>query len=430
MRLEGFTGQDLRHPSGKRIKPADLKSGVKNSGNWFQPGEAMDWSVAFQKRLQQRSEKSAQLSSSSLIDGKRRVTRPTSATAPKASYPLSLLIEEWKRCDEFRDLAEKTRRDYASKMNALSQDHPDLWASEIDALDRYIVKGVYKLARNQRGNAMARSIIRTLSSAITWGLDEGKFKILQVNPALRLKMKSLDPRVRIATRQELETLVSVADHVGRHDFGDSFVAAVWSGQRQGDRLSLKVKAEVRNRLVCRQSKTGAIVSIPIAPEFRRRRADAARRRQAANIVSNHLILFENTWKPFNQQTYRHYFVEQRTIAVNGLWKLDDGTLCCPVKAPFKYLKHVVPGKLEGLCLIEPCPSLEGFLEMDFRDTAVTWLALSQATIPEICAVTGHSVQSATQVLKHYLAIHPDMADSAISKMVAWYEEDGDTEIGF
>ena len=47
----------------------------------------------------------------------------------------------------------------------------------------------------------------------------------------------------------------------------------------------------------------------------------------------------------------------------------------------------------------------------------------------IAAVTGHSHESCTQILKHYLAQHPEMASSAIAKMIAWYDADGETEIG-
>lgn len=71
-------------------------------------------------------------------------------------------------------------------------------------------------------------------------------------------------------------------------------------------------------------------------------------------------------------------------------------------------------------LIEPMPSLAGFRDQDLRDTAVTWLALAECTIPEIAAVTGHSLQSITSVLEHYLARHPELADHAIAKLVAWH----------
>ena len=59
-----------------------------------------------------------------------------------------------------------------------------------------------------------------------------------------------------------------------------------------------------------------------------------------------------------------------------------------------------------------------------RDTAVTWLALAGCTVPEICIISGHTEQSAYNILKHYLGRHPDMAATAIGKLVAWLEEKG------
>ena len=260
----GLVGTDLRHPKGEKIAPVELQPGTKNRGDWFGPGEAMDWSAAFAKRLAVLQKEQAASEPRPAQVKTPGVSRPTRATAPRNSYPLSRLNEDWQRSSEFKDLAAGTRRDYANKMKAISETSPDVWASEIDALDRVIVKGIYRLARDRRGNAMARSMIRIMSSAITWGLDEGKFRIRETNPCLKLKMKSLDPRVRFASRQELETLVKVADLVGRPDMGDSFIAAVWSGQRQGDRLALQVRRQVKDRLICKQSKTGAIVNMPIA----------------------------------------------------------------------------------------------------------------------------------------------------------------------
>ncbi len=111
------------------------------------------------------------------------------------------------------------------------------------------------------------------------------------------------------------------------------------------------------------------------------------------------------WQPFKSSHYSHVFAEVRAAAVAG-----------------------VPDEAGGW-KVQACASLADFLEMDLRDTAVTWMALAGATIPEIISVTGHSLQSATDILKHYLARHPEMADEALRKMVAWYEADGETEIG-
>lgn len=40
------------------------------------------------------------------------------------------------------------------------------------------------------------------------------------------------------------------------------------------------------------------------------------------------------------------------------------------------------------------------------------------------------MQSATRILRHYLARHPEMADNAIGTMLDWYQAGGKTDIGF
>jgi hypothetical protein len=53
---------------------------------------------------------------------------------------------------------------------------------------------------------------------------------------------------------------------------------------------------------------------------------------------------------------------------------------------------------------------------------VTWLARAGCTLPQIAAITGHSLQSIYQVLKHYLQITPELADEAIAKLVEWMDK--------
>lgn len=58
---------------------------------------------------------------------------------------------------------------------------------------------------------------------------------------------------------------------------------------------------------------------------------------------------------------------------------------------------------------------------DLRGTAVTRLALSGCTTPQIAAITGHSPRDVDEILKaHYLGGQAELADQAIVKMVAKY----------
>lgn len=56
----------------------------------------------------------------------------------------------------------------------------------------------------------------------------------------------------------------------------------------------------------------------------------------------------------------------------------------------------------------------GFLHFhDLRGTAVTLLSAAGCTIPQICAITGHTLESATRILRHYLAQTEAIAKAAI-----------------
>jgi hypothetical protein len=56
---------------------------------------------------------------------------------------------------------------------------------------------------------------------------------------------------------------------------------------------------------------------------------------------------------------------------------------------------------------------------DLRGTAVTRLALTGSTVPEIATLTGNSIASVEAILDmHYLHRHPELGDKAIRKLEA------------
>ena len=56
---------------------------------------------------------------------------------------------------------------------------------------------------------------------------------------------------------------------------------------------------------------------------------------------------------------------------------------------------------------------------DLRGTAVTRLALSNCSVPEIPAITGHTIATVEQILDaHYLGGRVELAESAIKKLSA------------
>lgn len=389
-------GRPRFEPS-KTLRDAGHKGyDLRNGADWMTPGEAFEWSQTFQRELDRTK-----------AAGNRQRTAPSPVEPPPPAYPLSLLFAQWlspKHNPAITDRAKKTIYEYQLKQNVLEKHLPDAWHAEAAALTRPICLGMYDILRAKVGISQAASTMRVLGIALKWAIDRAKVD-LPANPAHQLSMKVPDPRIRFATRAEIEQLIRIADAIGRPELGDMVALGVWSGQRQSDRLLFSLAARATGRITLRQEKTKAIVSMPEAPELRQRLTAAEQRRKLAQVIFPHVILNERAWEPFKQDYYAHLYGELRDIAAKGL--------------------PATPTRAE----IPPMPSLAGrspeqklpLRDQDLRDTTVTWLALGGATIPEICAITGHSLRSAHEILKHYLALNEEMANSAMAKMIAWYD---------
>lgn len=383
LRDAGHKGKDLRH----------------GDGAWFTAGEALDWSNAFCKSL-------AAAAAPALAPA--RAPKP-----PAAHYTVARLVADWRFSPKWnrgghRAYAENTRRDYAQKLRIIEDDHPLIWNAPAHLLRRQQLRAMYEEIWQARGLASARGAVLALSSAFSWGVLAGRVR-REDNPALGLKMETPDPRVRFFSRAEFAAWVEAADRLGWPEIGDMAYLGVWTGQRQADRLALTLRGTLAKRRIFRQQKTGAIVAIRRAPELEARLEAASQRRAPARARAllaaspaeragvearfSRVILNEKSFKPFGKYHYTH--------------------LCALVRAE----------------AARECPSVADIHEADLRDTAVTWMALAGSTVPEIVAVTGHTVESATRILRHYLARHPEMADSGIAKMIAWYDAGGETEIG-
>jgi hypothetical protein len=408
LRLAGHKASDLRH----------------DDGRWYSRGEAVDWSIRLPAVAARGQEGQAGAQG-----------RPAGGKALHARPPVRGLVPQQKipaagRRGRARPPGARQDRLCAEDDPRLSPEgarrrgyDPSLWAAPVDALTTPVMFGLYEELLAERGVATARGAIAVVSVALAWGRKRGKFTFRMnqgQNPARQLDMATPPPRVRFATRAEISALVAAADAAGRPEVGDAVLLGLWTGQRQGDRLALKERGMLNGRRIFRQAKTGAIVAIRDVPELAARLNAASERRRAARAEAllaaatpearaevdarfAYVILDEawdtrpatprQRWQPFRGQHYTHVFAEIRAAAAKA------------------------------------CPTLADFHEADLRDTAVTWMALAGAEIPEIISVTGHSPQSATQILKHYLATHPEMADEAMRKMVAWYDAGGETEIG-
>lgn len=381
LRERGYKGQDLRNDS---------------DNSWMTAGQALDWSREFAKQLE-AEQRQAQKKKPKHAPSSERIVQIL------PSYPLEKLWQDWLHPQinpAVADLTEKTRYEYRLNGNTIATHMPDAWKAEAAALTRPICIGMYDLLRNKCGLSQASACMRRLGTALQWAMDRGKLPDMHANPAHKLRMKTPPPRIRAGTPAEIEQLLTAADAIGLPEIGDMIALGVWTGQRQNDRRLFTFIGRQRGRVEFRQMKTGAIVSIPEAPEITNRMKAMQERRKKAHIVSPHVVLDERHWSQFDTFSYYKRFKLVKIAAAKGL----------PATAHRKELK--------------PMPSCDTLRDQDLRDTAVTWLARAGCTIPEICAITGHNFNSANEILKHYLAMHQELADSAMRKMVAWHETDG------
>lgn len=211
LRAAGYKARDLKH----------------QNGSWFTKGEAVDWSLALCERLER--ERSIKRSKSPVASSSAK--RPH-REAPKL-YTIEKMFDDWFKSQRFKEdserpLAKTTNESYRVRANVLQQHDIDLYGSAVEALSRSIVRGIFDSLWKERGLASAQATVRALSSAISWAILHGKVN-MQINPCFSLRMETPRPRVRFASRQEIEALVAMADYLDRQEIGDMVLLGVWTG---------------------------------------------------------------------------------------------------------------------------------------------------------------------------------------------------------
>jgi integrase len=319
----------------------------------------------------------------------------------KAWLSLGKMIEDY--CQMKQDDREPARtvRDYRQKARVLLSFDPELYGAPAEALNRQIAFDLYERLRRKRGLATACGVIRTMSAAYGYAMNRGTVRLPE-NPCSRLRMKKPPPRVRAGSPEEMEHLLATARAMGKPMMAIAIELGLWTGQRQNDRLAMIEGGRTETRITLRTSKTGKIIAIPKSPRLvaALEESRAVKQGLAAQVIASTIIVHPGTGQAYNEHTYRHEFAEVRIAAANG-----------------------IPGT-DGPWLIRPMSSLASFRDQDLRDTAVTWLVRAGCDLFEVASITGHELASIHAILKHYLADHPERADAAVAKMVAWFDAQG------
>lgn len=295
------------------------------------------------------------------------------------------LWEVYSQSPRYAKRAASTKADYRNKAAVFLA---EFGGTPIAALEKAHLYRWWEELYGERGHAMANGVIAVVramlshATRIGWRAD---------NPARELGLETVPPRQVFWLPEEVSAIVAAADGIGEPSVGDAIIVALHSGQRQGDVLAMprRIFAEKRIRLsqLKMRSRGGALIDAPMTPALTARIAAIRARRKDQIVIDPNepLIIREDTGRFYDVHAYRKAFRRAREAAA-----LD-------------------------------CPSVAAKRFQDLRDTAVTRLALAGCELPQIAAITGHSLTSITAIIKHYLVLQPEMADAAIAKLSTWLE---------
>lgn len=280
----------------------------------------------------------------------------------RAKGTIADLIRRFEGSPVFADMqADTTQKEYKRKFKIIDAK----WGTcpiaaftekefRVDVLDWR--DGIAKHARREADN-LASALARLGS----WALDRGEIdrnildKMQRVYHSDRADKLWLPEHVEAFTRDaSLEMIAGLM--LGMH-----------TGQRQGDLRRLPWSGYDGNRITLKQRKGGRKVSIRCTAALRTL-LDALPRRGV-------LILTTPTGRAWTKRYFNEHWTDAAKAA--GITDLHF---------------H------------------------DLRGTAITMLAEAGATVPEIAAVTGHSLKHVTSILETYLSRTRHLADAAIIKL--------------
>jgi integrase len=288
------------------------------------------------------------------------------AVATKIAQPrgtlLSLLLQ-YQDSDDFRSLADSTRRSYVPLIMRIERSFGDF---PLSALTDRRSRGVFMVWRDQlalsAGRRQADYAWTVLARVLSWSMNRG---LIAANPCERGGRLYRGSRAdKIWTAEDESAFLERAPaHLHL-----PLLLALWTGQRQGDLLHLPWSAYDGTHIKLRQGKTGARVVIKVGAPLKAALDTASKR--------STIILTNSDNKPWTSDGFR------------ASW----GKAC----------------KAAGVV---------GVTFNDLRGTAVTRLALVGATEAEIATITGHSLRGVRAILDtHYLSRDPKLGDSAITKL--------------
>lgn len=334
---------------------------VRRRGRWFwQPTKKMK-AAGFCSEALGIDKGKATVRAEALNADWDRVRKVGAPAAPKKGT-VAWLADLYQKSPEYAALARKTRKEFDRLAEIVKAAFP----VHVAAIRRRHIKGWWREQvaavsldhANRLVNKGLRPILRT-------AMDE---ELIAVNPVLKLKLTGTPPRQEVWTDEEIAAICKA----GRPSIALAVLIGQNIGQRPTDILRLTWKQWDGRCILLQQGKTDTWVEVKATPALKTALDKAPR--DAVQIIVN-----ERTGRPYELTNFDARFRDARK---------DAGVL-----------------------------SAKQF--MDLRRTCVVMLGKAGCTVPEIAAVTGHSIKTVEAILKVYLPRCSEIAANAIDKVVQW-----------
>lgn len=281
------------------------------------------------------------------------------------------------------DLSERSREDYGEYIDRMVK----MWAgSRVVDITAEVVE---KWRDGMRETPYAANYaLRVLSVLFGLAMRRPKtFGVVPVNPVAAVGKLGVKAGVK-ARRQywtpEHEALFCDRARDADWEVFMGYSLLIYTGQRPGDVRAMTWADYDGVKIQVVQQKTGARVWIKAHRDLKTLLEEHKARRKAANRIGGTLLQTMG-----GEKFEERYFAERWDAVVDAIGA--------------------------GLPKGEANP-LAGLQRRDLRRTAVIRLAEAECTIPEIAAITGHSIRTAEVILEAYFVRTYAMAEAGITKL--------------
>jgi integrase len=286
------------------------------------------------------------------------------AVVPNRRGTIPWLIGIYREDERYTGLRDSTRRNYEDYLRVLEQWSERAGHPPIKTVTRKIAKDFYRSLKQTPGQAKNVMIM----ARVLWNvaMDDGE---VDSNPFVKMRIKGCPPRHQVWTDQQISDVIAAAAAEGFMSISLAVALAANTGQREGDILRMTWSQYDGSAITLKQSKTGVLLSVPVTAELKAV-FDATKR--AAPTMCIH----EHTGRPWHPQTFAKEFRKLATVA----------------------------GVSEALQY------------RDLRRTAVVRLAEAGCSVPEVAAISGHTIDATTKIMEVYMPRNSVMARNAITKL--------------